>query len=56
MIAEGRATWRTGPPRLWHDSHWKSVENVMMPLAADGANADIILCASVFYRSDGRAA
>ena len=53
MAQTRRATWRSGPPRLSHDPRWTTVENVMLPLAEDGDNVDIFLCASAYYRSDG---
>ncbi|MFM8800942.1 MAG: hypothetical protein ACKOEE_10380 [Tagaea sp.] len=53
MAETRRATWRCGPPRLSHDPYWKTVENVMLPLAADGTNVDMFLCASAYRRHDG---
>ena len=54
MAETGRATWRHGPAKLAHDPHWHSLENAMMPLAADGRNADMLLCATIFYGRDGQ--
>lgn len=54
MLDTGRATWRHGPAKMVADPHWHTLENAMMPLAADGANVDILLCGSIFYGHDGR--
>ncbi len=54
MVETGRATWRRGPAQMTHDPHWHRLENVMMPLAADGRTVDILLCGSIFYGHDGR--
>lgn len=53
MVETGRATWRKGTPLLAPDPYWKSTENVLMPLADDGRNVDMLLCASVYYNHDG---
>jgi hypothetical protein len=55
MAGTGLATWRRGRPILVRDPHWHTTENVMMPLASDGKNADMMLCASTYYGHDGRA-
>lgn len=47
-------TWRRGPMPL-EDGDWQQTENLMLPLAADGITADIILGISVRYTRDGTA-
>lgn len=55
-ISEQRVIdWRRGPPALEHDRFVSRLERILMPLAADGDNVDIILGCTVFYWSDGRA-
>ncbi len=53
MVETGRATWRRGAPLLALDPYWKSTENVIMPLAADGRSVDMLMCGSVYYSHDG---
>lgn len=48
-------TWRRGRMPL-ETGDWREVENLMLPLAADGRHPDIILGISIPYRSDGRLA
>jgi hypothetical protein len=55
MVETGRATWRNGVPLLTPDPYWKTTENAIMPLAADGRNVDMLLCGSVYYSHDGTA-
>ncbi|MBL8807283.1 MAG: PAS domain-containing protein, partial [Rhodospirillales bacterium] len=54
MADTGRATWRHGPAQMTHDPYWHSLQNVMMPLAADGRSVDMLLCATIFFGRDGR--
>jgi hypothetical protein len=54
MTDTGRATWRHGPAQMAHDPHWHALENVMMPLAADGRTVDMLLCATIFFGLDGQ--
>ena len=53
MVDTGRATWRRGAPVLAVDPYWKTSENVMMPMASDGWNVDLLLCCSVYVSRDG---
>ncbi len=53
MVETGRATWRRGIPVLAADPYWKTSENVMMPMASDGRNVDLLMCCSVYYSHDG---
>lgn len=46
--------WRRGPPSINHDRFIARLERILLPLASDGENVDIILGCTVFYWSDGR--
>jgi hypothetical protein len=48
--------WYRGPVILAHDTFVKEVERLVLPLAADGRNVDMLLCMSVIQRlENGRA-
>jgi len=49
----GAATWARTRPHLLKAATWTEVENLVLPLAADGETPDILLCASVFYKANG---
>jgi hypothetical protein len=54
IVAEKHVNWRRGPSVLRHMKHIHSLERVMMPLASDGRNVDLVLCMTLFYWTDGR--
>jgi hypothetical protein len=54
IMETGQATWRRGPT-LWHrDPTHRLVENLLAPLAADGATVDKIIAVSVLFDAHGR--
>jgi hypothetical protein len=54
IVAGKVPSWRRGPPHLWKHETYSIVENLIMPLAADGTNVDMLCILSVFYtRSSG---
>jgi len=51
---DARIGWRRGPTVFdWERQHVQ-IERVLLPLAADGRNVDVILGLSVFFDSNGR--
>lgn len=55
-VAEsGVPSWRWGRPNLWENDTVAGVENLMMPLAADGISVDVLFMVSVFFQDDARA-
>jgi hypothetical protein len=52
FVAESREPlWFRGVPKAPHDSEIFELERIFLPLAADGANVDMLLNLSVLYRS-----
>jgi hypothetical protein len=55
FVAEvGRPTWRHGPIYWRRDEAQRSIENCLVPLAADGMMVDKIFAVSVVFDSAGR--
>jgi hypothetical protein len=48
-----RNEWRKGKPRIWAHRDFGEIENVLLPLAADGVTVNILLAYTVLYRPDG---
>jgi len=48
-----RPEWRKGKPRIWAHRDFGEIENLLLPLARDGATVDILLAFTVLYRPDG---
>lgn len=46
-------SWSRGKPMLRHKHEIFELERILLPLAADGHAVDMLLCLTVFYRSDG---
>ena len=44
----GRAHWDLG------DNGFAELENIVLPLARDGRNVDMLMCLTMYYRIDGR--
>lgn len=44
---------RRGPARIWTHQDYREIENVILPLASDGTNVDVLLLMTVMYRLDG---
>ncbi len=55
IVASGVPSWRWGRPNLWENDSVAGVENLVMPLAADGATVDLLFVVSVFFQDDARA-
>ena len=54
-VVESRApSWRRGKPRLWSRRGCSELENVVLPLAADGAQVDMLMIVTVIYWLNGR--
>lgn len=49
----GKPTWRRGHVSFIHDKDHQIVENVVLPLARDGAAVDMLFCCSVLFDKDG---
>lgn len=45
----GAPSWRRGPPRFAECPAYLEVENIILPLAADGQNVDMLMAHSVFW-------
>jgi hypothetical protein len=52
-VMSGAVAHRRGPARLWDHQDYREVENVLLPLAADGRTVDILMMLTVLYWSDG---
>lgn len=50
-VAEGRPSYRKGPPTYHIDKQHVVLERIMLPLAADGIRVDMILAITVYLRS-----
>lgn len=44
---------RRGRPRAWMPEDYREIENLAVPLAADGEAVDMLAMLTVFYRPDG---
>jgi len=47
------ASWRKGAPKLDADVFFRRLENILLPLARDGNEVDMLLAMTIYYRSDG---
>lgn len=51
----GRPVWRLGPPaQTILQGRVTAIENLVLPLAADGRTADVLVVLSVFFDQSGR--
>jgi hypothetical protein len=55
-ILGGIPTWRRGRPWLHVDPNIYEIEQVLLPLAKDGRQVDMVLAITVFYYADGKEA
>jgi hypothetical protein len=53
VVRERAASWRRGPPNFRQDEHVAELENLILPLAADGAEVDMLLILTVRYALAG---
>jgi hypothetical protein len=54
LAAEGKPVWFRGEAYAPHASTVSALERIALPLAADGATVDAMLCLTVFFTLDGR--
>ncbi|MCW5751281.1 MAG: PAS domain-containing protein [Alphaproteobacteria bacterium] len=53
VAAEGRPSWRQGQPSFRLVRDWVSIQNVVLPLASDHVQVDMLLCGSVMLNAKG---
>lgn len=53
-VANGAISWRRGPPAFRFMEIWKTIERVMLPLAADGRAPDMMLNITVVLEPSPR--
>jgi len=53
VVRLGRPWFRRGPPMLRHAAHVVGLEVLVMPLAADGRTADMLLNCTVYHWQEG---
>jgi len=49
VVEQKAPSWRRGVPRLWTYKKYATLENMVVPLAADGASVDMLLALTVFH-------
>ncbi|HJT07881.1 MAG TPA: PAS domain-containing protein [Stellaceae bacterium] len=52
-VEQKQPEWRRGKPRIWVHRDFGEIENLLLPLAADGTTVDILIAYTVLYRPDG---
>lgn len=53
-VAENRiASRRKGQTLLWAHVDYRTIENIVMPLASDGSQVDIVMIYTAIFRLDG---
>jgi hypothetical protein len=55
VVAERQPNWYRGEPLTNHDREVVELERLLLPLAANGVDIDMLLCLTVFYTSAGKA-
>jgi hypothetical protein len=50
---KGVASRRRGPASLWDHVEYRTIENVVLPLATDGFQVDILMVYTALFRIDG---
>lgn len=53
MLQSRQPSWRKGEPNNLRIGAVRQVENLFLPLAADGDRVDMILCSSLYFGVDG---
>jgi hypothetical protein len=53
-VARGEISWRRGPPAFRFMEVWRTIERVLLPLAADGTTPDMMLNITVVLESAPR--
>ena len=54
MVEQGVVTWRKGRPAFWHEVKAGGLENLIVPLAADGRTVDRLVAMTVLYDDAGQ--
>jgi hypothetical protein len=54
IVDTGRPTWRRGSTLWRRDPHHRTLENCLVPLAADGETVDKVLAFTVLFDAEGR--
>jgi hypothetical protein len=54
VVETHRPSWRRGPSQMQHLRDIEDLENILLPLATDGTNVDILLCKTIYYDRFGR--
>lgn len=55
LTAERRMpSWRRGEALIHNDREYVELENLIVPLARDGVEVDLLLCHTIFYKPDGK--
>lgn len=49
VVASGNPSWRRGPPRFWFHADFGLIENLILPLAADGTHIDMLMILTIMY-------
>lgn len=49
VVESGKPSWRRGQPRFWFHADFGLIENLILPLAADGAHIDMLMILTVMY-------
>lgn len=53
VVKEGAPRWRRGSPTIRKDLVFKTLEQVSLPLAADGKTVDMVLNLTLFLDEEG---
>lgn len=53
-VARGEISWRRGPPAFRFMAAWRTIERVLLPLAADGRTPDLMLNLTVVLEAAPR--
>lgn len=54
VIESKTPSYRKGAPIFSHNQKCSQVERLIMPLATDGQQVDMLFCATIFYLADGK--
>lgn len=54
VVETGQPSRRKGKPKLWLSDDVHLIENLLLPLAKDGENPDIVLILTIIYFASGK--
>lgn len=54
VVESRHPSWRRGLSQMQHLRDIEDLENILLPLATDGTNVDVLLCKTVYYDRFGR--